>query len=189
MRTENFVVQEHLNIDMPTERDNLARVEVKKLGEKGNGLVAKKDFLEGEEVFVVNGQVINYATDYTIPISETDKIEPRISKTVAQYMNHSCNPNIAPDQENPRIYRAIRRIKKGEELVTNYAFLGYEFGSEKSLDGQNNLDLDLTCKCGSANCKGKMYGYKNMSPEESEKNKKFVLKFLLDEEKYPYISG
>jgi hypothetical protein len=177
---------EHSNLDLKQEKENLKKVEVLDLGEKGKGLVARRDFKIGEEVFVVNGETVNYATDYTIPLDEIYRVEPRLSKTVAQYMNHSCDPNIAPDQSNPRMYRAMRDVTVGEELVTNYGFLGYEFGQEMTIDGASKKEIDLVCKCGSKNCKGRMLGYKNMIPEDRQKYKKSVLPFLLDEEKHPF---
>lgn len=176
-----------LNLNFKQEKENLERVTVKDLGEKGKGLVAKRNFKAGEEVFVVNGETIGYATDYTIPLNEFEKVEPRLSKTVAQYMNHSCNPNIAPDQSNPRMYRSMRDIQKGEEVATNYAFLGYEFGQEMSIDGKERKTFDLECRCGSKSCEGKMRGYKNLTPEERLKSELYVLPFLLDDEKYPYV--
>ena len=178
---------EKLNLDLKQEKENLERVSVMDLGEKGKGLVAKRDFKAGEEVFVVNGETINYATDYTMPLGEVEKVEPRLSKTVVQYMNHSCDPNIAPDQSNPRVYRAVRDIQEGEEVATNYAFLGYEFGQEMSIDGKERKTFDLGCRCGSKNCKGKIRAYKNLTPEERKKYRSYVLLFLLDDEKYPYV--
>ena len=56
----------------------------------------------------------------------------------ARYMNHSCKPNT-------RISRlgdvALRRIRTGEELTSDYAFEG----------GPTHL---LTCTCGTQHCRG-----------------------------------
>jgi hypothetical protein len=38
--------------------------------------------------------------------------------TVSWYLNHSDNPNVAADEE--LVFRAIRRIRRGEELTADY---------------------------------------------------------------------
>lgn len=121
--------------------------------------------------------MIDYATDYTIPINETEKVEPRINRSIAQYMNHSCEPNIHPDKHG-RKYLAMRDIRAGEEAVTHYGFLGREFGDEKTIDGAESVELDLTCYCGTKSCTGKLRAYNELTDEEKERYKEYVLPFL-----------
>jgi SET domain-containing protein len=59
----------------------------------------------------------------------------------AEFINHSCDPNLRADIRRGRIFlTSVRQIAKGEELTLNY-----ELGE----DG-----LDTPCSCGSIKCKG-----------------------------------
>lgn len=53
-----------------------------------------------------------------------------------RYMNHSCNPN---SEVQNRSDIAIKNIKKGEEITSDYSF--------------GNLEIHFECHCGSKNCK------------------------------------
>jgi tRNA-dependent cyclodipeptide synthase len=169
----------NLNINLAKEKENSEKVEIGEVVGKGKGLLAKKDFKVGEVVFEIFGDTINYATDYTIPINEFEKVEPRLSKSVAQYMNHSCEPNIYPSKDG-RKYLAMAEIKKGDEVVTNYGFLGLRFGEEKSIDGSEMKVFDLTCHCGTKSCKGKLRGYLEFTDDEKTKYSAYILPFLLN---------
>jgi SET domain-containing protein len=59
----------------------------------------------------------------------------------AEYINHSCDPNLASRIVRGHIlYMSVRPIKRGEELTVDYCF-------EKKVD-------KVVCKCGAANCRG-----------------------------------
>jgi len=165
------------DINLEQEKGNMQHVEVRSIPKKGRGIFAKRDFKKGEVVFEIFGNTIDYATDYTIPLNEKEKVEPRTNKSIVQYMNHSCEPNIHP-QKDGRKYLAMRDIQSGEEVVTNYAFFGFEFGQEKTIGGSEQITLDLTCHCGTAHCKGQLTGYNGLTDEEKERYKDFVLPFL-----------
>lgn len=160
-------------------------LEVEEAGAKGKSLFAKKDFQKGDLVFVVYGAIVNYHTDYTIPIDHNLMIEPRTPGSPGQFLCHSCDPNIGV--KNRTLFVAMRDIKKGEEVVTNYAFLGYDYGNEKSLDGTKSLNLDVTCACGSANCEGIWGSYKHLSPEKRTLWREYISDYLLDDKRYPYV--
>ena len=70
--------------------------------------------------------------------------------------NHSCNPNTAYEGLN---VKALRSIKKGEELTLDYA----SFLDEKMETFQ--------CSCGTAACRGLVAGMANNSVTESELKK------------------
>lgn len=56
----------------------------------------------------------------------------------ARYMNHSCQPtSLAPGID---VEIAVRDILPGEQITGDY--------------GAYNLERDLPCRCGSANCRG-----------------------------------
>lgn len=107
------------------------KIEVKRTGKKGRGVFALTDFKVGE--IIENCPVIN------ITPTERKKIE----KTIFNYYiypwrstksgslvlgygsiyNHSFSPNADWKQNfkaNLMVYRAIRPIKKGDEVTVNY---------------------------------------------------------------------
>ena len=165
---------------------NAQNVEVKNTAAgAGESLFAKRPFKKGEIVFVVSGRVVNYATDYTIPIDHDLKVEPRIPGNEAQFLNHSCEPNIGINHRTLLV--AMRDIAEGEEVVTNYAFLGYEYGHEKTIDGSEKKVFDMTCRCGAKKCTGVLQCYKYMTPDDRATYKEYVSDYLWDENKYPYV--
>lgn len=59
----------------------------------------------------------------------------------AQFVNHSCDPNLVVRMSGKRIYYySLRTIKKGEELTIDYRF-------EAS-------NTPIPCRCGARNCRG-----------------------------------
>jgi uncharacterized protein len=64
---------------------------------------------------------------------------------MAMYINHSCHPNCATEEEDGRVWIVAERdIAAGEELT--YDYLLY--------DGEG----DAPCFCGARKCRGSMYG-------------------------------
>lgn len=60
----------------------------------------------------------------------------------AQFINHSCDPNLVVRINGKRIYYYSRRaIKRGEELTIDYRF---EYDPKEP----------VKCSCGSKNCRG-----------------------------------
>ncbi len=68
-------------------------------------------------------------------------IDGSVGGSGAQYINHSCAPNlIARIVRGHIIYMSLRAIKKGEELTVDYHF-------DKKVE-------KVICKCGAPNCRG-----------------------------------
>lgn len=167
-------------VNLAQEKANLENVFIDSVSERGDkGMFANKYFKEGEVVWRLFGDTVSYATDYTIPVGKGIAVEPRLSRSVGQFMNHSCEPNIGT-QNNGRDYVAIRPIQKGEELFTHYGFLGYEYGHEKEIDGSGQKVFDLACHCGAPTCKGVLGSFKNFTQEEKEKWRPYILPFLFE---------
>ena len=75
-------------------------------------------------------------------------------------INHSCDPSTTdfpPCAETGEGY-AKRTIKKGEELTFDYVLQYYNTGP-----------FFKECKCGSANCRGEMMGFKALSDADKER--------------------
>ncbi|MFT3822983.1 MAG: SET domain-containing protein [Chitinophagaceae bacterium] len=60
-----------------------------------------------------------------------------------RYVNHSCDPNTYMRVTHNRVeFYALRNIRKNEELTCDY--------------GETHHEGKLPCRCGAANCKGKI---------------------------------
>ena len=66
-------------------------------------------------------------------------------------VNHSCQPNCGPMEEDGSIFfYALRNIKAGEELTITYN-LG------------NSNEREMPCYCGAPNCRGTMFSRKELA--------------------------
>lgn len=109
----------------------------------GKGVFANKQFRAGE--VVIKWDISNQLTKEQVKNLKgkdrkylaflNDKII--LQKSPAKYVNHSCNPNTAIKNFSDV---AIRDIKKGEEITSDYS---------------NDLEINekIVCNCGSLNCK------------------------------------
>ena len=104
---------------------------VKRTGEKGRGVFALKDFKEGEiietcpvinitpkERKIVEKTIFNY---YIYPWRST--LSGSLVLGYGSIYNHAYSPNADWKQNfktNSMVYRAVRPIKKGEEITVNY---------------------------------------------------------------------
>ncbi len=71
-------------------------------------------------------------------------IDGRTNGSGAEYVNHSCDPNLAVWFDGRRIfYYSLRAIKKGEELTIDYNF-----------DWDDDPKARTICKCGAKKCRG-----------------------------------
>jgi uncharacterized protein len=74
---------------------------------------------------------------------------------MASLVNHSCEPNCEPTEEDERIYLcALKDIAAGEELTYNYNLT-------------NSNEREMPCHCDSKKCRGTMY-----SKDEMRRRKK-----------------
>ena len=143
----------------------------KETGTYGMSLFAKKDFKKDELIFVAFGPIVKEATLYTIPISEYLKIDPiKPEGNLSQFICHSCDPNLGI--KNRTSFVAFKDIKKDEEVLIDYAMIGYEYGDEVSGIGRD-------CKCGSPECRGTWGSYKELPEDIREKYKGYISDYLL----------
>jgi hypothetical protein len=81
------------------------------------------------------------------------------------FLNHSCNPNGYINFQD-LTYRALRPIKKGEELTFNYLTTEWDLA--------NKFD----CECGSENCYGQIRGFKYLTLEQQRGLEPLLSPFL-----------
>lgn len=98
------------------------------MGEKISRRESKKRAEEREDV-------------YLFTLNNYWNIDGAVNGSGAQYVNHSCDPNIVARIVKEHIlYMSVREILPGEELTIDYRF---EWNVEK-----------VSCKCGAAKCRG-----------------------------------
>jgi hypothetical protein len=139
---------------------------IKKTNKKGKGLFASKDIKEGELVFYVN-----LSKQKSFSLDEINKHIERESNHwdyighgiyvltfhPYSYMNHSCNPNILIKYKSmtKSEFIAMCNIKKGEELTYDYGVNALDIiGTGKYITIGNKI---MKCKCGSKNCRKKIF--------------------------------
>jgi len=108
----------------------------------GKGVFAATNFKKGEMVIKYNLKPLTDAEYASLPESEKHFTTHKEGKywlfsSPERFVNHSCEPNTHPIN-NADV--AIRDIRKGEEITTDYRL-------------DDVPDLSMNCTCGSKVCK------------------------------------
>lgn len=134
------------------------------------GLFAKEEMLPEEFVIAYDGKLRQsweqkclekeylrkgIEESYFFSLNDGTMLDATTTKTVAKYLNHSCNPNlkakiISLDGHPYVAFRTRRRVYAEEELTLDYKF------------ELETKDRRIQCLCGSENCQG----YLNYRPEK-----------------------
>jgi SET domain-containing protein len=120
--------------------------EIKDSSIDGQGLFALREFAAGEVVIRWDiSHRISAEEARLLPDSEKKYLEPHPDGTIiivqppARYVNHSCDNNT---EVRDFCDVAVRRIKVGEEITSNYS--------------NSETGVNFKCHCGSANCRGRV---------------------------------
>jgi S-adenosylmethionine/arginine decarboxylase-like enzyme len=143
----------------------------------GKAVFAKEKIFAGENIAVFDGKIYtakkasllskapkdpNDPRDHTIQFA---KDQYRVSKGLAKYLNHSCNPNCGIKDKFKIV--AMKDIKKGEELTWDY-------------DMSENSDWTMKCTCGSKKCRKNIKGFRNLPKNIRIKYKGFISDWLIE---------
>jgi SET domain-containing protein len=115
------------------------------------GVYATERIPRGRKVIEYTGERINRketkrratASEFTylFTLDAYWTIDGAVRGSGAEYINHSCDPNLVSRIVKGHIlYVSLRDIRKGEELTIDYRF-------EKKVD-------KVSCRCGSPKCRG-----------------------------------
>jgi SET domain-containing protein len=128
------------------------RLVVKPSGIHRHGLYADEFIPRRRKVIEYTGERINRretrkrsdrqgSTIYLFTLDKYWTLDGSVGGSGAEYINHSCDPNIRTMVTKGHIlYMAARDIHKGEELTVDYHF---------------SKDIEkILCKCGSLKCRG-----------------------------------
>jgi hypothetical protein len=139
------------------------------------GLFATAPIAKGEIVAVKGGYILDAqewaAIEEELGSAEIQVAEDLFIAPVQQeqrdgsmlYTNHSCDPNTAI--QGQIVFVAMREIAPDEELTHDWATT-------------DDLDYEIECNCGAANCRGIVTGKDWMKKELQEKYKGWFCWFL-----------
>ena len=133
----------------------LYKIKKSDIDKKGKGLYATRDIKEGEKIIDYKGKLItkkqteqsdkydNSKPIYLFTVNKRYDLDGDYPWNTAGLINHSCINNCDYDGKGLKIWvKAIKDIKKGEELTCDYGF-GYDKDYKQ-----------FPCKCKSKNCCG-----------------------------------
>jgi len=133
--------------------------------ELGKAVFANRDFGNGEVIIDFKGEpmrkkdlpiIMGSGDDHYLQIGPNKFIGP--SGDFDDFFNHSCNPNSGIIFKDGRIFLvSITDIKKGEEIMFDYS---------TTVDGDK---WNMSCKCGSKNCRGIIGDFKFLSEGVKQK--------------------
>jgi SET domain-containing protein len=141
----------------------------------GQGLFARAPIAKGEIVAVKGGYIFNAqewtAIEEALGSAEIQIAEDLFIAPVHQeqrdggmlYTNHSCDPNIAI--QGQIVFVAMKDIAPDEELTHDWATT-------------DDLNYEMACNCGAANCRGVITGKDWTKKELQEKYKGWFCWFL-----------
>lgn len=96
---------------------------------------------------------------------ETYLAEDPENPRMDDFINHSCSPNVGFIEGNLVLY-ALRDIEKEEELFWDYS------------TSINEKGWAIDCGCGSANCRGKIQSYCDLTPAQQASIRGYILAYL-----------
>jgi uncharacterized protein len=92
------------------------------------------------------------AEAYTFKLDEFWSIDGAVGGSGAEFINHSCDPNLRSRALRDRVsYQSVRPIAPGEELTVDYHFLA--------------RSPKVPCRCGSPQCRGTINVIKGARPK------------------------
>lgn len=126
------------------------------------GYLAARNIGKGELVFSVFGTIIGYQTPrYSIQIGYGIHIDPHVYG--GRYVNHHCEGNLIIEWDNRGLHNfiAAKDIKKGEEI-------SYAYWRTELLWSESASETKIKCSCGSSKCKGRIFSFRELSPEDKK---------------------
>jgi hypothetical protein len=129
----------------------------------GVGAFAVRRIRKGERLIEYVGERVTHAVadaryddehdehhhTFLFTVNRTTVIDAAVGGNDARFINHSCDPNCESVIVRSRVYiEAIRRIRPGEEITYDYAYLRDGTETEEEETGK------YACRCGSPRCRG-----------------------------------
>jgi uncharacterized protein len=146
-------------------------------GKHHAGIFARRKIRRDELVYVSCGYVMTLGEEQKLPKKLRDvgmQIADDLVLTVTRkadddgVFNHSCEPNVGI--RGQIFFVAMRDIRKGEELVFDYAMVLHH--------GNGAKPYRLGCKCGGPSCRGVITDNDWQRPDLQEKYRGYFQYFL-----------
>ena len=140
--------------------------EVRPSGKLGRGVYAIRDFKRGEVVVPgIVKHVIAQRGEHTFTVHGVHVV----LEGTACLVNHSCDPNCMHvfNSSGTFDFVARRDIAAGEQVTHDTS--AYEYEVEH---------FSQKCLCGSANCRGEVKGYKDLTAAERASIAEYAIPFL-----------
>ena len=128
-------------------------LKVVSLGSRGRGVVAERNFKQGEVIAIWRGSIITERKVIALSDSERSQLLQVDEDTflvtnkallTVDYINHSCEPNCGFTDSTTLV--AMREIATGEAITFDYAM------------SDTKTIFAFDCWCGSAKCRKKISG-------------------------------
>lgn len=132
---------------------------------KVKSIFAKEDIKKDEILFEFEKNFLDHPTKTSMQIDKNLHQENTNPEAIENFLNHSCEPN-GYINFGDLTFRALRNIKKGEELTYNY--LTTEFDLVKKFE----------CNCGSKKCLHNIKGFKYLILEQQRELESLLSPFL-----------
>lgn len=132
----------------------------------GRGVYARRALHAGEVVLTGWGPRVPRSR-HSFQVGPDEHV--RIANEI-ELINHSCEPNcgvLLPRGAEMMTIVALRPIAAGEELTTDYAMHDWEIEF-----------MPVECRCGSALCRGRVTGYRDLPAERRQAYGPFVAEYL-----------
>lgn len=125
-----------------------SRLQVRKSRIHGWGIYADQDIPAKRKVIEYTGERIDAVeaerrrgTPFLFVLDDRWMIDGGVGGSGAEYINHSCEPNLVTRiMKGHILYMSLRPIRKGEELTLDYNY--------------DDTDETVHCVCGSRSCRG-----------------------------------
>ena len=135
---------------------NSGNLQIKKVNQDQWGVFTKRPYIKGS-IVISSNLASNAKRPNPNPISCSHSIQKSWNEHIlmdlpAQFLNHSCDPNIGVKKELNKgqsyDFVALRDIDEGEEVRFDYETTEYLVGAFEH------------CMCGAYNCRGTIKGFK-----------------------------
>ncbi len=136
-----------------------------RMTEKGRSIFAKENVKKGEMLMEIEKNFIDHPTKFTVQISKNIHQQSISPEATENFLNHSCEPNVYVDFKE-LVFRALRTIKKGEELAYNYLTTEWDMAEK------------FSCSCGSTKCFGRIKGFRYLSSDQKNEMEPLLSPFL-----------
>ncbi|MCK5026408.1 MAG: SET domain-containing protein [Nanoarchaeota archaeon] len=132
---------------------------------KGKSLFVIDEIVKNEVIFEFERRFLKNPTRTSMQIDDNVHQEATDSDALENFLNHSCKPNGYIEFQD-LTYRALRPIKKGEELTFNYNTTEWDMGK------------GFQCQCEYNSCYGQITGFKYLTHKQQKELEPLLSPFL-----------